>query len=175
MRIFTANRGRDNAAYARAAAIGAVAGLRALLPFGLLAAALARRRRLGRWLGFWRRQPVPRALGSRQALIGWGLAAAGELVADKLPFMPARVRPPFLAGRLAAGALSGAATGAFGGRSPWLSAGLGAGAAGAAATVGYLGRTTLSRLTPLPQQAWGALEDGLALALGARALGLGRR
>ncbi len=37
------------------------------------------------------------------------LAAAGELVADKLPFIPARTSPPALAVRVLAGALCGRA------------------------------------------------------------------
>src|SRR4051812_22440420 len=58
------------------------------------------------------------------------LAAAGELVTDKLPFTPSRLQPPALAGRAASGAIAG---GAVAGRQ---GAALGAAAALAAAYAG---------------------------------------
>lgn len=173
--MFGIRRRKDDAAYLRAAALGAAAGFRAVLPLGLLATSLGRRGRMERWVGARQDGPVARALSTRPASLGLPAMAAGELVADKLPFMPDRVKPPILASRLAMGALAGGVVGELGGRSPWVGALIGAGSALAAAFAGYLSRTTLADRTPIPQQVWGAVEDGVAVALGARALNLGRR
>ena len=89
-----------------AAGLGAVAGLRSMMPLALLSAHLTR-------------APHPPAgpvalLGRPSVCRALVLAAAAELVADKLPFVPARTAPLPLAGRLAAGAVVAAAASQLG-------------------------------------------------------------
>lgn len=162
---------RDDAAYRRAAGLGVVAGLRSVLPLGLLAAAVNPNGPLAGYAPSRGDSVSARVFGSQAGLVGFGLISAGELVADKLPFIPDRIKPPILGSRLAVGALVGAAVCNLGGRSPLAGAVIGSTAALAGAFAGYYGRTTLSGLTPLPQQVWGVVEDGLAIVLGMKALG----
>ncbi|GAC1374081.1 MAG: hypothetical protein NVSMB30_16630 [Hymenobacter sp.] len=94
------------------------------------------------------------------------LLAAGEMVADKLPGMPARMAPPALLGRLLSGALVGAAWY----RSRHGSA-LGGGVLGgvvavAATLVSYALRTGISEQAGLPVALVGVGEDALVLAGG---------
>lgn len=113
------------------------------------------------------RTPAGRALTT--------LAAAGELVGDKLPRTPSRLAPPVFAARLVVGAAVGAAvtdTGA--GTSPGAGRVLGAvaGAAGAAAWswLGATGRGALPARTGTPDWFWAGVEDAGAVALGAAAV-----
>ncbi len=88
---------------APAAALGALAGLRSMVPLALVSRKLAARRA---WL------PGPLGLLADRRVAGaLTLAAAGEWVADKTPFVPARTHPLPLGGRLLAGAAVGAAVG----------------------------------------------------------------
>jgi uncharacterized membrane protein len=92
-------------------------------------------------------------------------AAAGELVADKLPTTPSRLEPPGIAGRLALGAL---AAGLFSvtRRAPWLpAAAIGALSAAVSAKVGHDVRAQLAQHAPDPAVA--VVEDALALGLAA--------
>jgi uncharacterized membrane protein len=122
-----------------AALLGAAAGLRSATPFG----ALALRGRLGDGVG-------------RTAAL---LAAAGELVADKLPMTPSRTSPPALAGRLASGATCGKVAGG--------AAGAIAGSAAAAATAfaGERTRAALGRRTGLSDPLIALAEDALAIGV----------
>ncbi len=97
-------------------------------------------------------------LGGRSFL---AVAAAGELVGDKLPSVPSRTAPGPLALRLAAGALCGHV---LAGR-----AGLAAGAAGAAAGsfAGQRARGLLSERTGKPDAVFAVAEDAVAYALAA--------
>jgi uncharacterized membrane protein len=166
---------RDDRAYTRAAGLGAVTGLRSMVGPALLSAAVQSDGPLRGYAAGREGGVAASVLGSKAVLILLGLAAAGELVGDKLPFVPGRIQPPVFAERLVAGALVGAAIGDLGGRSPLATAAVGSAASGAAAAVGYLVRTGLPKLTGIPQQAFGVVEDGVALWLGWRALGLRRR
>lgn len=154
-------------AYARAAALGAVAGLRSMMPLALLAATA---NRPGDTPSGSRAPGLPPLLRSRGALIGFGLAAGGELVGDKLPQTPSRLAAGPLGARLFLGATAGALVCRAGGQSPLPGAVLGAVAAGAFAFAGYHLRAAAGRATPIPDPAWGAVEDAIALGLGARAL-----
>src|SRR5689334_13188623 len=92
----------ENRAYAVAAAMGVVAGLRSVTAPALVSIAanqcsLPLRRSRLRFLG-----------GSRSAFV-LGALAAGELIADKLPVMPDRTEPGSLALRILSGATCGAA------------------------------------------------------------------
>ena len=166
---------RDENAYLRAAGLGAVTGLRSMLPLALLAAAVNAGGPLGGYTPTRGDGLAARIFGSKAALVLFGLLAAGELVGDKLPFTPGRIEPPVLGERLVVGAVVGAAVGDLGGQSPLVGALIGSAASGTFAALGYYGRTTLARVTPLPRQVWGVVEDGLAVALGAKVLGLHRR
>ena len=81
---------------ALAAGLGVVAGLRALSAPALLS------RRLARPPVRWRADPT-RLLASERTARVLGILAVGELVGDKLPFIPARTEPLPLLGRARAG------------------------------------------------------------------------
>ncbi|GAB3289751.1 DUF4126 family protein [Hymenobacter humi] len=96
--------------------------------------------------------------------------AAGEMVADKMPFMPNRIAPEVLLGRLVSGALVGAA---------WyrsrhgsaLGGGLLGGLVAVASTiVSYALRTGISEKSGVPVALVGVGEDALVLAGGAALL-----
>jgi uncharacterized membrane protein len=144
-------------------ALGALAGLRSMLPLALVSRRLAARRP--------RPAGLRALLGSRPVPVGLALAAAGELVADKTALVPARTQPLPLAGRLLAGAVVAAAA-----RGPATSA-AGAALAGAlGALAGSFGGYHLRRAGGrLLDRDWPAAvaEDALCL-LATRAL-LGRR
>ena len=98
---------------------------------------------------------------------GFRLAAAGEMVADKLPSTPDRIAPPVLLGRLLSGALVGAA---------WYKSRRGSSATGAlvgglgavAATfVSYALRMGISKRMGWQVAAVGVAEDALVLGSGA--------
>jgi uncharacterized membrane protein len=94
------------------------------------------------------------------------LASVGEFVGDKLPVIPDRTRPGPFAGRVAIGTLVGAAVYQDANRPAAYGAALGAAAAAASTLALARARTTLGRRTPLPDPAWGIVEDSLALTLG---------
>ena len=98
------------------------------------------------------------------------VAAAGEMVADKLPNTPDRIALPVVMGRLASGALVGAAWyrsrhgSAVGGGL------LGAAVAFAATIMSYALRTGISEKSGVPTALVGVGEDALVLAGGAALL-----
>jgi uncharacterized membrane protein len=98
-------------------------------------------------------------LDGRPARVLLGLAAAGELVGDKLPSVPSRTAPGPLALRLGAGALSGRALAG----APGLAAGVAGAAAGAFG--GQRARVALTDRTGLPGGLLGAMEDAVAYAV----------
>jgi uncharacterized membrane protein len=121
----------------RAAAAGTVSGMRTFIVPGVLAGR-------GRWGEGWVSRVLP-------------LAAAGELVADKLPAMPPRSDPPGLAGRIASATASGAALGGL------RAAAVAAACAAVSTPVSQRLRATLGRRTGLPDAVLGLAEDALAL------------
>lgn len=152
------------AAAGAATVLGVVGGLRSQAPLAILAAATTHGR-------FARGGVLAlRPLRSKRVAAGLTLAAAGELVGDKLPSTPSRLGPGPFATRMLLGGLAGAAVFADGGRAPLSGAALGAAGAAAGATGGYVARNTLTRATPLPGPVWGVLEDALAIALGLTAV-----
>jgi uncharacterized membrane protein len=130
-------------ALAAAAVLGGVSGMRTFTAPGILALR-----------GRWGRGAVGRALP---------VLAAGELIGDKLPFMPPRSDPPSLLGRIASGTAIGAAT--AGPR------GAGAAAAGAAATTlaSERLRSQLGERLGVPDPLLGLAEDALAVAVATQA------
>ncbi len=147
--------------YARIAALGFVAGLRSMMPFAILSRTYETNGAA--------HDALPRPLrlldsGATRGLTA--VAAAGEVVGDKLPMVPSRLQPGPLAGRLAVGALAGAT---LSHRTPValaIGTALGAAAAGAGSAAGYYARKRLGDATSVPDPAWAVLEDSLALGLG---------
>ncbi len=154
----------DNSGYLRAATLGFVTGLRSMMPFALLSAAAQRQ---GSPAGFAAGQPAPLSiLRSRGALVVTGLAAAGELVGDKLPFVPSRTQPGPLGGRVVVGALVGAAVCRDARLNPVVGALLGGGAAAASSYAGASYRKAATGATKAPDLVWALLEDATAVGLG---------
>ena len=100
---------------------------------------------------------------------GFKLAAAGEMVMDKLPSTPDRIAPPVLLGRLLSGALVGAAV--YKSREGSAAAGAVVGGLGAvvATFVSYVLRKGISARAnwPIAAVAVGVGEDALVLGSGA--------
>jgi uncharacterized membrane protein len=100
------------------------------------------------------------------ALILFTIFALGELVADKLPFVPARTKPGPLVARILLGGLSGAALAVSAGGS--LVAGAVVGAIGAVAGTfgGYQARHALVTRSGAPDLVIALLEDVVAVGGG---------
>jgi uncharacterized membrane protein len=139
-----------------AAALGFVAGLRSMT--APAAAAWAGR------LGWLRLEGTPLAfLGSAPMSYLLLVLMVGELVADKLPFTPNRIRIGPFAARILSGGLSGAALSAGLGQA--VAAGAAAGALGAAAgtLAGFRARTALVRRLQVPDYVVALAEDAVAV------------
>lgn len=166
--IFRQEPSSPAATYARALALGVVSGLRSMT--GLAALAVASRP--GRPRPLVADLPAPwRLFGTRGALLGFGLAAVGEYVGDKLPATPSRLEPLPLTGRLVIGATTGATICRAKGASPVVGGVLGALGALGGAYAGYRYRTDLARLTGAPDLPLALLEDGAAIAIAGGATG----
>jgi uncharacterized membrane protein len=135
-----------NTAYLRALSIGAVAGLRT---FTAPAATLG----------------IGRQVWSGLAIV----AAAGELVADKLPFTPSRLAPGAFGARLVSGGLCGRALARRFDGSGTIGLAAGAAAAAASAWAGYSLRHELTQ-RGLPDFVVALCEDAIALFVAARAV-----
>lgn len=161
----------DSAAgiYPRAAVLGLVTGLRAtsgLTLLGVSARRGAAEVAVGRPEGLWN------VLRARTALPVLMLLAAGELFADKQPWVPDRKSPLPLAGRVVLGALVGASVGALAGdrlRPRLIAGALGAAGAAAGAFGGFHARAWLGKRTRVPDAVWGAIEDSITWVLGVAA------
>ena len=139
----------------RAAALGAASGSRSTA--GVTAVALASRR--------GDRGVLASGLGSTAGTAASGVLAVGELVADKLPFVPSRLAGPALGGRVVLGGTAAVAQARRDGHEPVLPAVVGAVTAVGAAVL-------FARLRGVAAQRFGSdtpgafLEDGLAALLG---------
>ena len=111
-----------------------------------------------------------RALQKPLVARGFKLAAAGEMVMDKLPGTPDRIAPPVLLGRLLSGALVGAAV--YKSRQGSSAAGAVVGGLGAVAAtfISYALRMGISKQANWPVAAVGVGEDALVLSSGAALL-----
>jgi uncharacterized membrane protein len=138
------------------AAIGAVSGLRSMTGPAVVSEA-AKRDILhlkGTPLGW---------LSSNVTARTSALLAAGELIADKLPFMPDRTRAPGLVTRFISGALCGIAVGRRERKQKIIGALIGGAAAVATAYAGYQYRKHVK----LPPLVAALLEDVVAIGSGA--------
>jgi uncharacterized membrane protein len=142
--------------YGCEAAIGAVCGLRTFTGPALIAAAGNRKTlKLKRTPLAW--------LASDRAVGTATLLAAGELIADKLSFMPNRTDAPGLAARFISGAICGMAIAGRRKRGERIMSGIvGGTAAIAAAYAGYQYRKHVK----LPSLAAALLEDAIAVGGG---------
>jgi uncharacterized membrane protein len=145
--------------YGLAAALGAIAGSRSATAPAAMSAALARGGAEGDPL-------VALAVRLRPLLYA---AALLEMVADKLPFMPARTSPPALLGRIALGTASGVLAARAYGRSPLLAGLLAAGAALGATFAWYHLRRMLMEDLGMDGVTSGLVED-VAVAAAATTL-----
>jgi uncharacterized membrane protein len=131
--------------------LGAVSGMRSMLGLALLAG-------LGGPNLGW--------LSNLWARIILALAAAAEIVNDKLPKTPSRLAPAPFIGRLVLGGVCGALLMWRGQSTLWIGGGLGAVSAAGGAVLGYRVRSYLGRKSGWPDPWFGALEDAVAIALG---------
>jgi uncharacterized membrane protein len=139
----------------RAAALGAASGSRSTA--GVTAVALASRR--------GDPGPLASGLGSTAGTATSGVLALGEVVADKLPFVPSRLAGPALGGRVLLGGTAAAAEARRDGHDPVVPALVGAaGAAGSAVLFARLRGVAAGRFGSDKPGAF--LEDGLAALLG---------
>lgn len=147
--------------YAQAAGFGLLAGLRSMAAPALVSD------RVGGHRGRRLRNTPLEPLTSPAAATTLTILAAGEMVADKLPWIPDRTALPSLLWRAASGALVGAAWSRAQGRRAAAGAVLG----GAAAVVGTYGgfylRRQAGRTFHLPDPVVGLLEDAIVLGSGA--------
>lgn len=152
----------DTEVYAGAAAIGAVAGLRSMTAPALISH-LTRASRGGersKW----------DFLSSMVSMRTTLALAVGEVIADKLPFIPARTKPPSLIVRAVSGAVSGAALCSAKKRSWFAGALIGAGAAVGASYAAYELRKRAGKHFNIPDVVVAVVEDSIAAGTGALVL-----
>src|SRR5919199_1692450 len=139
--------------------LGFVGGLRSLMPLAILSAHLGRE---GPDIadGGW----IIDALASPAGALALGAAAVGELVADKLPLVPSRLKPLPLGGRVVLGGTACAFASLAEGRTSDSGALIGSAGAVIGSLAGYALRT--SRVLPLPPLVLAFGEDALAFTLG---------
>jgi uncharacterized membrane protein len=139
--------------------IGLVTGLRSMTGPALVcwAAHLGWLELDGTRLGF---------MESTVATYGFSVLALGELIADKLPFIPNRTAPGPLFGRVVLGALSGAALCLAAGRSAFAGAILGGAGGVIGAFAGYRARASLVKKLRCPDWVIAVLEDIVAIGGG---------
>jgi uncharacterized membrane protein len=152
----------------RALLLGVVTGLRTQVAVALLAVE-AERGRFDPGAG-----RLARRFASPEGALGAVLAAAGELIADKLPVTPDRTDPGPLLGRVVAGAAVGSAVHYDAGHPRALGALAGAAGAGLGSFAGARVRAALADRTGLPQPLLGAVEDLFAVGLAVAVIAAGR-
>ena len=98
------------------------------------------------------------------------MLAVGEVIGDKLPGVPARIKTSALVGRGLSGALVGATLFAQQRGNPWQGAVVGVLSALAGAYATYHLRKQLAENTLIPDPVWGGLEDILVVKAGGQLL-----
>lgn len=146
-------------AWKRAIGLGTIAGLRSMSAPALLSRAASHND-----MGL---AGTPFSLfESPQVAAGLQMLAAGEIMADKSPKMPARTAPIALIARAGLGALVGAAVFSAEEQPPALGAALGAAAALIATFGGYKLRSQATEKWGVPNVAAGMIEDGIVAISG---------
>ena len=142
----------------QAIGIGWLAGMRSV-------SALAISTNLASHTGFFKpKTPLIRFLKKPVVQISSYILAAGEMVADKLPTTPDRIKPVPLTGRALMGALSGAVIYTLARRNPFTGA-LIAGAAAVASTYTmYYLRKEIKATTNAPDLVLGLAEDAIVIS-----------
>ena len=138
--------------------LGIAAGIRSMTPLAFVSAAAA----TGRWQ--LRKKPVS-FLSDKKVALALAAAAAGEVVVDKLPFVPSRTAPPVWLWRIAMGGETGGVAGIAGDETGVIGALAGAGTAGAATYAAYRARLALQHQGRLPSPVAGLVGDALSLVL----------
>jgi uncharacterized membrane protein len=105
-------------------------------------------------------------MGSTAAVVIFTLGAVAELVTDKLPSTPSRLKPPGLIARILFGGLSGASVAVAGAQSIALGAVLGVAGGIAGAFAGHEVRGRLVKSLKVPDLVIALLEDATAIAGG---------
>jgi uncharacterized membrane protein len=100
------------------------------------------------------------------AVVIFTVLAVVELVADKLPFTPSRLKPPGLIARIVLGGVSGAGVAVSGAQSIVLGVVLGVAGGIAGAFAGYKLRTSLVKALKVPDSVIAVLEDVVAIGGG---------
>lgn len=143
--------------YARAVTLGFAAGLRSMTPLAWLSRTSN--------LDPEPTNAVEEMLNSPTARIVTSMLASGELIGDKLPITPSRLKPGPLAGRLGIGALAGMRICRRYHQSLVVGAILGAASATAGSFAGNYARTRLAERIKVLSFVLGLAEDGLAVGL----------
>ncbi|MFN3651610.1 MAG: DUF4126 family protein [Armatimonadota bacterium] len=146
--------------YWKSLGIGAIAGMRSMTAPALVSDSLSRGETPSNGT------LAARLLESPEAASALKVLAAGEMAADKTPWIPDRVAPLGLLGRAATGAAAGAAVCDDEHCRPEIAAMMGAAAAVVSACGMYGLRRALGRSLPVPDAVLGAAEDALALGGG---------
>jgi uncharacterized membrane protein len=137
-------------------AIGMLSGLRALSPIAVICwVALLHRLSLTGWVSF---------VGSKVAVAVFSLGALGELVSDKLPKTPSRLKQPGFSVRVVMGALCGSVLASAASVSVPLGMVLGAFGAVAGSYLGYFVRMRATTKFGLPDLPVALVEDVICIA-----------
>jgi uncharacterized membrane protein len=137
-------------------AIGALSGLRALSPIAVVC-----------WLGLLHRLPLTgwdSFAGSKVAAGLFSLGAVGELISDKLPKTPSRLKQPGFSIRIVTGGLCGAILATAGSFSLIGGVLLGAIGAVAGSYLGYFARSRITGNFGLPDLPVALVEDIICIA-----------
>jgi uncharacterized membrane protein len=156
---------RDIKTYLQAAALGLVAGMRSASAPAVISSYVRERR--GQILASPQLTNSPlRHLTSPVGSNALRVLALGEMVTDKLPFVPKRTETPSLITRAVSGGVAGAVVGLVHRGSPALAALIGALSATGATFGAYRLRKQLAENTAVPDALIGGLEDLLVLGTG---------
>jgi uncharacterized membrane protein len=150
-------------ALGRAFLFGAVTGLRSMIGTALISRHLAKQHRSSD------QDPILSQLSRPGAANLLTVLSAGEVIADKLPGIPARTQPGPLIFRAVLGAIAGAAACSEERENAAAGALIGAGAAVAATFGAYYLRRWLTRDLGLPDPIVAGAEDTIAYTIGQRA------
>ena len=149
----------------QAIGLAAIAGMRSMSAPAFLSNYMTKHpnRRLGHTaLGFMQKDKTANI---------FKLLAAAEMIGDKLPATPNRIKFPALLGRGISGALVGATVARSQRKRSFGGAGIGLAAAIASTYISYYTRKKLSKGTFIPDPVWGALEDVFVIKSGRKLLG----